>query len=300
MKSCIKILIILLSIATLKSQAQDIHFSQFYTQDWLMNPAKVGFFEGDYKLSAAYKSQWNSVTNAYQTFAASGEMSWVMKGTNRNILGMECHAYSDKAGDAGYTTNNVGINIAYTFCLDRFRSHFLSFGSGISYVNNFFDLSKLHFDNEYFGITNMEKFSSTNANYGDVDEGVEYNYIPSKLFSGFNYTISYSYSLYPRVMVDVQGPQKEINVGSFIGIRLDKEKEDEKYRLYFGSWYRVGDAYVAVVRMDMDNMSIGISYDVNVSRLYIASEGRGGPEFTITYNGFLPHTLNKKVSCPRF
>jgi len=78
-----------------------------------------------------------------------------------------------------------------------------------------------------------------------------------------------------------------------------KEKE-VKDKVYLGAWYRVCDAVIFVSRFDIVNTSIGLSYDVNVSKLYRASEGRGGPEMTVTYLGFLPNTKSKKISCPRF
>jgi type IX secretion system PorP/SprF family membrane protein len=334
MKSRFTIFILLLSLTVLTtSQAQDIHFSQFYTQPWLVNPAKVGFFNGNYQLSAIYRSQWSSITSGYQTFAASGQMSWVLKGTNRSIIGIEAHAYSDKAGDAGYTTDNLGCTIAYNMCLDRFHTQYIGLGSSISYANNYFDLSQLTFDNEYSGTVSRERFTSTNISYPDLAEGAEYNFLPSPKFNlnvgaavyhintpnvtftadqdsklprdyifnaGATYVASYTYSWYPRVIVCYQGPNKEIDAGSFLGIRLDKEKENEKYRIYFGAWYRWDDAIIAVVRLDMTDVSMGLSYDINVSSLYIASYGRGGPEFSITYNGLFDNAKAKKITCPKF
>ena len=41
-------------------KAQDIHLSQFYTQDHLLNPARVGDHTGDYRISVNYRNQWRS------------------------------------------------------------------------------------------------------------------------------------------------------------------------------------------------------------------------------------------------
>jgi len=58
MKSVILLLVLLLYIPLF---AQDIHLSQFYNQDHLLNPAKVGDYDGDYRLTANYRNQWRQL-----------------------------------------------------------------------------------------------------------------------------------------------------------------------------------------------------------------------------------------------
>lgn len=41
--------------------SQDIHLSQFYNQDHLLNPTKVGDYDGDYRLTANYRNQWRQL-----------------------------------------------------------------------------------------------------------------------------------------------------------------------------------------------------------------------------------------------
>lgn len=41
--------------------AQDIHLSQFYNQDHLLNPAKVGDYDGDFRITANYRNQWRQL-----------------------------------------------------------------------------------------------------------------------------------------------------------------------------------------------------------------------------------------------
>jgi hypothetical protein len=54
--------------------------------------------------------------------------------------------------------------------------------------------------------------------------------------------------------------------------------------------------------MDMNSVSVALSYDVNVSQLKTASQGRGGVELSIAYIGFLDrnNSSRDKVLCPRF
>lgn len=95
-------------------------------------------------------------------------------------------------------------------------------------------------------------------------------------------------SLAPSFMAHFQGPQKEILMGMLIKYSI---KNDTKYtgyikKSYFGigGYYRVGDAVIANVLIEMGHYAIGISYDINVSGLTRVSTLRGGPEITIRYN----------------
>ena len=54
-------------------KAQDIHFSQIFETPLLRNPALEGLFSGDIRVQTVYRSQWNSVTNAYSTSSANVE-----------------------------------------------------------------------------------------------------------------------------------------------------------------------------------------------------------------------------------
>lgn len=87
------------------------------------------------------------------------------------------------------------------------------------------------------------------------------------------------------------------------GIDLTQDDSgDEQAAIYAGSFLRWGDAVIPVVKLDFGHMSIGVSYDVNVSRLTVVSNWRGGLEFTAAYRGFLKirsSTLDR-VRCVRF
>ncbi len=317
--------------AVMKVSAQDIHFSQFYTQPWMLNPAKVGFFNADYRLGAAYRTQWKSVTIPFVTFAGSAEFNREMKGASKDLLGIGVHAFTDRAGDANYTTNNIGLSLAYSFGLDRYHTNFLGIGANVNMLNSFFDITKMRFDNEYTGSVLNEKITTTNFATFDFGMGMDYNFIPNDRFNlsvgqaihhinnprmsftnydasilskkyvstfSATYSINSKYQLFPRAYVAIQGPHTEINTGAFFRVKLDNEKKDN-YAFYLGSWYRWGDAVIAVARLDYREFSIGLSYDVNTSKLFTITEGRGGAEITLSYMGKKSGKGNKRIKCPK-
>ena len=50
-----------LTLVVLRASAQDPHFSQFYMAPMYLNPAMVGAFDGNYRLSGLFRGQWGSV-----------------------------------------------------------------------------------------------------------------------------------------------------------------------------------------------------------------------------------------------
>jgi type IX secretion system PorP/SprF family membrane protein len=43
------------------SFGQDVHLSQFYNSDHFLNPAKVGDYDGDYRVTVNYRNQWRQI-----------------------------------------------------------------------------------------------------------------------------------------------------------------------------------------------------------------------------------------------
>ena len=83
--------------------------------------------------------------------------------------------------------------------------------------------------------------------------------------------------------------------------RID-DPEDPQYLLHLGGYLRWNDAIIPVVKLDYEPFSIAFSYDMNISQLRTASQGRGGFEISLGYTGFLNNDNSTKavLRCPRF
>lgn len=116
--------------------------------------------------------------------------------------------------------------------------------------------------------------------------------------------------LVPHALGMLQGPHFEFTTGSFLKFLLD-ERKTTAYggtSFYVGPFVRVvgesqsaigTDAVILATKLDLEQITFGLSYDINVSRLSAASTGRGGPEFAIQY---VTNFNNKRVKtfCPKF
>ncbi len=94
-------------------------------------------------------------------------------------------------------------------------------------------------------------------------------------------------ALVPSVMVQFQGTQKEILPGLSVRYTL---REESKYTgfvkdayLSLGGIYRTSDAIIVQTMLEINDIALGLSYDINVSRLSNATDGKGGFEIALRY-----------------
>jgi len=102
-----------------------------------------------------------------------------------------------------------------------------------------------------------------------------------------------------------QGGSSQFCGGALYGSDLVRQYADDedKVSLYLGAFYRWKDAIVPIVKLDYYNTAIGLSYDVNVSKLKSASQLRGGFELSLTYRGRLNNRgglAADKMRCVKF
>lgn len=104
-------------------------------------------------------------------------------------------------------------------------------------------------------------------------------------------------SIHPQVMYALQGPYQEILAGGNVRYSFGADNSDDEVILntytltsssvYAGLLYRVKDALVVTAGLELRKaLSIGVSYDLNVSKLKVASALRGGMELSLIYKGF--------------
>lgn len=104
--------------------------------------------------------------------------------------------------------------------------------------------------------------------------------------------------LKPSYIVFLQGATKEITPGltfQYIlqeGSKYTKNKKPAAFSI--GGYYRLQDAFIAVAKFEYANYSIGLSYDVNLSKLKTVSKARGGFEISLRF--ISPSAFSKRLS----
>ena len=318
------------------SFAQDIHFSQFFETPLYRNPALAGLVNGDVRVQTVYRSQWNSVANAYKTTSVNAEYKLAVAGDDYMTVGMQ--VLNDKAGTINLTTTQLLPAINYHKSLSEDRNIYLSLGFMGGYVQRSIDRSKMTTVSTYEGIGDGEtsllqpQYSywdgstgvSLSTQFGENPEnnlvmGVAYHHFTSPKTSFYN---DQKVVVQPKMVVSTdaklaldeqfsatfyndyvtQGSYREIISGGLLGYKVGAYSDDPDVVIRGGAFYRWNDAFVPVLQLDYRAVSLSMSYDVNVSKLSKSSYGRGGYEMSLTYANFLnrENSSANAVRCPKF
>lgn len=324
-----------------KGYAQDINFSQFYELPMLRNPALAGIFTGDLRITAGYRTQWQSVTTPYQTEVLGAEFKFSLGENNYDFMTVGLQATNDQAGDSKLSKTQVLPVVNLHKSVNGEKDSYISAGFMAGPVQHRFDPTKLQFDDQFvngaFSPTNptRQTFSNTNFTYWDLAAGLSYTsegpndmryYIGMGLFHFTKPRVAFistnDIKLNPKFTVNfgasiptsdedkfvlygdffTQGGHEQVQGGFLYYHDLVSYDEDEVISFGGGAFYRWGDAVIPVVRLDYYQVGVGISYDVNVSKLKTASQMRGGLEVTLSYKTYL-NVMNSsinKIRCPVF
>jgi type IX secretion system PorP/SprF family membrane protein len=165
------------------SDAQDVHFSQYFTSPMTLNPGLTGLTQSDYRIAANYRNQWSSVNNApYTTTTFSYDMA-SLRGqfANGDYLGFGILALYDKAGTAALQNLTIGLSGAYHKAFGVDKQHTLSIGLQGSLVQKGLKQDNLKFEDQYdprnqtFSIPTNDVLSNKDLTYPDFAAGIIYS-----------------------------------------------------------------------------------------------------------------------------
>jgi len=302
--------------------SQDLSFSQFYEKPLLRNPALAGVFTGDVRISGVHRSQWQSVTVPFETSGISAEVKfplrwddWVTIGiqATHDVAGDIKMKRTQLLPVVNYhksLSGNKDDFLSLAFMAGPVNSQFdpTKLRMGDQFVNGAFDPNA----------TSAQVFSRSAFTYWDAGAGLTFNsgfgedsryYFGAAVFH-FNrpkvafYTNNTTTTLQNKFVLNagvnhatseinrfimfgdlfIQGGHRQLLAGVLYQTELQRNYDEEKaLNFALGAFYRWGDAFIPVVKMDIYSVTLGLSYDVNVSKLKTASSWRGGFELTASY-----------------
>ena len=122
---------------------------------------------------------------------------------------------------------------------------------------------------------------------------------PRFVFSGNSYfgIKNTNLGIMPSALLMYQGVQHEIIAGCLVKYRI---KEPSHYTYYInttsvaiGGSYRFKDAIILESQFEFSGFTLGFSYDINISRLRVATYGRGGMELSLIYKAYKKRSASK-------
>ena len=304
--------------------AQDIHFSQIDVNPILFNPAYSGFFDGTGRIGVIYRNQWASVSDAFQTVAATAEFSINKRRYQRDGFNVGFYAYNDRAGTLQYGSTSGTAILSYYHALGQ-SDTYISFGVEAGYGQAGFNPSEasLYDPSEGFDQTTVNfptagvgmavfyqphdmlyfKFglSGRNINRPNISYlGLDNTYLEPKL-NGYiraEYRGWPSWAVLPLLACQVQRNNTEIIAGCDAKWYLS-ESTSGYTALSAGAYYRLADAAYLLFTLEHNAFIYMFNYDANLSKLTPASKSIGAFELGVVYRINKNKKVRRKVMpCP--
>lgn len=177
---------------------------------------------------------------------------------------------------------------------------FADMSAGVMY---FTALNRDNSSNFYAGLS----FSHLNrANMSFTRRTFDALYTKMTLHVGGEFMVNDKVGIVPALLYMKQGPAFEVNAGTSLKFKLQKSRS-AKQAFYLGGAVRLAghyesallsDAAILSTRFDFNSMSLGLSYDINVSGLSPASNSNGAFELSLMYK--ICKGKGRKFGCPDF
>lgn len=307
------LLLLTLALGITGHSQTDPHFSQYYAYPLWLNPALTGAIDGNYRVTAMYRSQWGGISNPFSTPGISADIV-----TNKNVsLGL--NVMNLRAGTIGYSYMTGYATMAYNGV--RFGYHQISMGMAFGAINRRFDQSKFQTGeqwNPYTGFNpdalRAEALNKTSAIAFDAGVGAvyydgtpgkkanffggisayhltqpqdpflagEHEKMPMRLTAhgGLKYNVNENVSITPNVLYMRQGNSQEKMVGAYAQMKVDETTD-----FLLGANYRFKDALCPYAGVYYKNYMISVSYDVNASDLGKVAGNANNFEISLTLIG---------------
>lgn len=194
--------ILVLSLITtfgLCTQAQDLHFTQYYATPMTLNPALTGALNGKYRFAFQYRDQWRAALDAPITSFSSALDLRFPVGANgsplKDAAGAGIHFQTDRVADIGLTTTQMGFFGAFHKSLNEKNNQYFSAGLRLSFGQRNVNYQNLNFADAFDGTTGYtlgteEQLPPNNFSFSDISLGINYTYAPKKqtnVFMGVAY-----------------------------------------------------------------------------------------------------------------
>lgn len=314
--------------------AQDAQLTQFYATPTYISPAFAGTGLQT-RVGLVARDQWPSIPGAFVTsnFAIDHNLSNLSSG-----LGLMVH--HDRAGSGALRYTSVTGQYAYEVQLKR--KVFLRPALQVGYVNHAVDYSRLVFGDQLARggtVGTYENMNGTSVNYADMGAGLLFFTPKLWLGSAIHHLnrpnqslllnesrMPMKFSLHGGYRVSVRTPVIRKEPQSFVFAfnykaqqkfdQLDLGAYFESAPFFAGLWYRGlpifkryapgyanNDAIAILLGTIVNDVRIGYSYDITVSRL--AGQSGGAHEITLGFEIVQRHkkraaSKRRIVPCAKF
>lgn len=296
------------------------HFTQFYSSQFLNNPASVGRFNKSFKVAGGFRSEKNVTSLFNQSF-----FSLESKILNLVIPENDCFAIgiagiNEKSISDGINNNYFSFSLAYQKGLDNLGEQQIGVGFQTTFGHKRIDPPQYFFEDQLYawiqsGFTNINAYQIGNVDvsYVDLNIGIIFqgklnsnNYIsigsslhhvnsPNKVFQGgelmlnrqigghisWESRLSEKNKIYSFFVMNL--PEHKLNF--ITGIMYESNIKLKLYSLTAGCGYKkntdLGTFLVPMIALKFKDFFLNISYDINISGKQVRQ--KGASEISLIY-----------------
>jgi type IX secretion system PorP/SprF family membrane protein len=321
MKRIFQILLVTVFLGIINiSNAQDIHFSQYYSAPLILNPANSGNFNGNWRLINNYREQGNDNYDPYKTAAVAIDYP-VFYYNQRGSVGF---VYLNDCS-AGNTLNVNGFYVSTAYFRRISEKSYLHLGLQFGMVKKTFSLENLSFPDQfdmnigYFNpdLSTAENISNQKLFYADLAWGLVWSRrtekfhletgvamfhfnMPQQVFFGvddkllpkylthayFEMKLKNSFFIRPKFLFSYQNGAEELLLGS--DLVFSPSKMQKVQNVYAGVFFRGGfirnaDGMIYKLGFKYSDFDISISYDFEFPGRITYSSPRKAFEISLSY-----------------
>lgn len=320
--SHLKVVIFLIFCVPAICLSQDIHFSQFEKASLFTNSAQTGIFDGSMRISGSYRNQWRQIDQPFNSLQLSADTRTRFYGRTIGLGALFLHDQSSNSylttdkfffsvSHSWFIRNHqlvIGLQPGYT--LKSYDKSKITFGSQFDPTSQTYDPGlpssedQLSDKLQYFDLNagffwrskynNLSPFAgasfqhinmpieSFSLNSDSTRLGIKYS-----LNAGIKIPLTERSSLEPVTFYNTTTATHEFLAGSYVHYR-PPFWQPTVTRLSGYSVVRINpftniDAWVIGGNVQILNLEIGLSYDINISKLRQASNYKGAFEVSLVY-----------------
>ncbi len=311
---------------------QDIHLSQFYTNNTHLNPAMTGNFNGNYRIGLNYRSQWSQLSVPIITTLLSFEKKLDYYEQEVGIGGLIAH---DRFSDFNIANTKIYLSGSYRRDLGPFD---IGLGLQLGYVIKRQDFSDQSFPVQWdydqgdfdLGLSNLEGDLNNSANYFDMNFGLTLSRQWNKRvkttlgYAGYHITqpqesflnddfkikwrskihwsgeirLNQSLFIEPHALLMWTTSTEDLVLGS--NFRYQSEKMGVRLGVFHRGGLPDSDALIYKIGLLYKSFDIGFSYDFNISELSQNTTRKSTYEISFIYTAPNISLQQKSIPCERF